>query len=406
MPLGKDPPSQERTPAGRSPDAAARPPLALHFDRVLRSLLSGSSLLSEPNALVTVPQRILAVKVHGMGDAVMVRSIIGHLFRRHSNLEIGVLVGPATREVMSLGTTFTIHEYQQRTLSVRSGLAMLREIRGRRYAAILNFEQGSLAGTAFLRATGIPVRIGFVPITGEAKAPFLTHPIRLRDEDSMWQSFQRLLRIVDPQCPELRSTQALPVSIETDRWIRNWMDERALDGHRWVALHLGPVPSFRRWPIERFVNLAERLLAKNSEVVIALTGQSSEKPLIDEFKRHFSGLAIDGTGLGTLERTAALLRLCDLVVSNDTGVMHLAAAMGAPTVGIMGPEVPRRYAPVGRCATAIYKTAATCSPCIDIYRLRVPLSCSNSQQSRCLLDVTVDAVLNAAKSQVEEGWLN
>lgn len=343
-----------------------------------------------------------------MGDAVMVRSIIEHLFRRHSNIEIGVLVGPATREVMSVGGTFNVHEYKQETLNIRTALTTLREIRGRRYDAILNFEQGSLVGTAFLRATGIPVRVGFIPISGEAKAAFLTHPIRFRNEDSMWQSFLRLLWIVDPYSSQIPSTEPLPVSGETDGWIRNWMAQRAQGNPPWVALHLGcgSAQPFKQWPIERFASLAERLLAENSQVVIVLTGQPFEKRLIDQFNLRYSGLAVDGTSLGTLERTAALLRLCDLVVSNDTGVMHLAAAMGTPTVGIMGPEVPGRYGPVGPRSTAIYNTTVACSPCIDIYRLRVPSSCSNSQQIRCLRDVTVDAVFNAAKSLVEGGWLN
>jgi ADP-heptose:LPS heptosyltransferase len=343
-----------------------------------------------------------------MGDAVMVRSIIEHLCDYHPDVEIGVLVGSATREVMTLGRRFNVHVYRQGSMNPRSALGMIREIRRRRYDAILNFEQGSLAGTAVLMASGIPIRGGFVPIFGKAKAAFLTHPIRFRSEDSMWQSFLRLLRLVDPNCSEPRSTQPLPVSCEADGWIRNWMSENAKGDRPWVALHLGcgPAQSFRRWRIDRFVELGERLLAKDRRMIVVLTGQPFEKQLVDEFRSQYPGLAVDATHLATLERTAALLQLCDLVVSNDTGVMHLAAAMGAPTVGIMGPNVPKWYAPVGPRAAAVYTTTVECSPCIDIYRLQVPTSCSNCEHARCLSDVTVDSVFNTAGSLVERGWLN
>jgi hypothetical protein len=83
--------------------------------------------------------------------------------------------------------------------------------------------------------------------------------------------------------------------------------------------------------VDRFVQLAERIRGFGAETSIILTGLAPERPLIHEFMDKYSGYAVDASESGSLEKTAALLRRCDLIVSNDTGIMHLAAAMGTPT---------------------------------------------------------------------------
>ena len=94
-------------------------------------------------------------------------------------------------------------------------------------------------------------------------------------------------------------------------------------------------------------------------------------------------------------KAAALLAECDLLVSNDTGIMHLGAAMGAPTVGIFGPVSPQRWAPIGPHATAVSANGVECSPCAETYLLRDPADCANPDRMRCLREVSVDMVLEA-----------
>ena len=138
---------------------------------------------------------------------------------------------------------------------------------------------------------------------------------------------------------------------------------------------------------------------------IILTGLAPEQPLIHEFMDKYSGYAVDASESGSLEKTAALLRRCDLLVSNDTGIMHLAAAMGTPTVGLFGPTSPRCWAPIGSRATYVYDTKVACSPCINLYANCRPLECANPEKSRCMLDITVDSVLTAARRVIAGGWL-
>ena len=285
----------------------------------------------------------------------MVRSILEHFRRRHPDVDIGVLAGPANRDVLTTGSNYQLHQYDQRTLSAGTIMRTLADIRKRRYEAVIDFEQGSLAGAAFVRATGIPVRAGFLPLSSSAKAALLTHPIRFREEDSMWVSFIRLMRIVDRDFPEAISTMPLPVDDDTRRSMREWMRSKASESARSeVVFHLGSGQRhYKRWPVERFIALAERLRLQKPGLLIVLTGQPFERPLAEHFIAKYSGPVVDATGLGSIAKAAALLAECDLLVSNDTGIMHLGAAMGAPTVGIFGPVSPRRWAPVGPHATAV-----------------------------------------------------
>lgn len=352
-----------------------------------------------------VPQRLLVVKVFGMGDGVLVRSLIEHLKARNPGLEIGVLLGPATRELLTLGGDFWIHEYIQRKLTPRTAFHSLKEIRRLHYDAILNFEQASTAGSAFLAATGIPLRVGFLPTVESPKGRFLSHGERFQEGRSMWQSFVGLAQMIDPGLPDAVMPVPLKCGADAKRWAQEWLTPH-LPRRPAIAIHLGSQDlEFRRWPLERFVRFAERVRALGLEPSIILTGTAPERPLIRRFIDQYSGHAADASHSGSLEKTAALLERCQLLVSNDTGIMHLAAAMGTPTVGLFGPNSPRYWAPIGPRATSVYDTKVACSPCLNLYANRWPLECANPEKSRCMLDIGVDSVLNAARRVIIGAWL-
>lgn len=378
--------------------APGRPALTALCERVLLRILRRNSLAAFASPLRALPRRLLAVKVHGLGDSVMVRSILGHFHRRHPEVEIGVLAGPANRYVLATGANFHLHLYDQSRLNLVAILRTLAEIRSRRYQAVLDFEQGSLAGAAFLRAANVPVRAGFVPLNSRAKAAFLTHPLRFCEADSMWTSFIRLMRLIDCDFPETISATQIPIDYETTHWVRAWLRSAAAGPIDNVsAFHLGSGPRhYKRWPVERFITLADRLRLDSPDLLVVLTGQPFERSLIDQFIAGYSGRVVDATALGSIVKVAALLAECDLLVSNDTGIMHLGAAMGTPTVGIFGPVSPHRWAPVGPYTASVAAAGVPCSPCAETYRLIDPPDCANPERMRCLREVSVEMVLAAA----------
>jgi ADP-heptose:LPS heptosyltransferase len=138
-------------------------------------------------------------------------------------------------------------------------------------------------------------------------------------------------------------------------------------------------------------------------MTVLLTGRGEESGLIGEFSRSYAGRSIDVSGFESVSEIAAILRRCDLVISNDSGIMHLGAAMGAPTVGLFGPSTPQQWAPRGPRASFVCARGIPCSPCMRVYRGPAPTACANPIQLQCLLAIDVDEVLQAVQ-RVTARW--
>jgi len=143
--------------------------------------------------------------------------------------------------------------------------------------------------------------------------------------------------------------------------------------------------SAKRWPPERYAHVADRLVDA-FQVDVLIFGSREERPMAEAIARAMRHAPKVLSGETTLAELAALLECCRLFITNDSGPMHLAAAVGTKTLAIFGPTDERTTAPVG-AHTRVIKRPVSCSPCL----LReCPLD------HRCMTGVTVDAVYQAA----------
>lgn len=362
-------------------------PVHAAFEKLV-GILSPLFPVPEGKPLVDPPRKILVLKFGGVGEAVLARSLVEHLRRRNPVMDFDFLVEDRTMEAMTSGTACKVISYNPRKEGLNRAIKTVRQIRSRTYDAVLDFEPHSTLTAGFMRATSIPARIGLVAPEPSPRSRFLTHPVQLREDESMWKAFVRMGHILDPELPETLTTIPLPCSAESERSLDEWWAREIGNDKesRVVAMHVGVGPSaqYRRWPIERFVHFATAMLTFRKNLIVILTGGASEQPLIDAFKSSFGGRTVDASALGRLESTAALLRRCDLLVSGDTGIMHLGAAMGTPTVGLFGPNTPKCWGPVGACATWVYPTRQPSSPCINSYKRRIPERCTATVESACM----------------------
>jgi ADP-heptose:LPS heptosyltransferase len=123
------------------------------------------------------------------------------------------------------------------------------------------------------------------------------------------------------------------------------------DDGRWVAFHVGSPIAEKRWISLRFATLASRMTDAGYRVV--LVGSLAETPLSDAVRRDASCPVWDVTGKTAFGVTAALLARCLAFVGNDSAPMHLAAAVGTPTVGLFFASDPERFGPRGPCVRAV-----------------------------------------------------
>ena len=145
--------------------------------------------------------------------------------------------------------------------------------------------------------------------------------------------------------------------------------------------------SAKCWPPERFAAVADRLI-KEFDADVILFGTTAETPVSSAIASAMRQRPVDLTGATTIAELPAVLSRCQLFLGNDSGAMHVAAAVGLPVVAVFGPTDPRGTAPVTlRCT--IVQEKPYCSPC---FLRRCPTD------HRCMTKVTPDAVVAAARS--------
>jgi heptosyltransferase-2 len=203
---------------------------------------------------------------------------------------------------------------------------------------------------------GIPERTGFV---GEARY-FLLNDLR-HGERRLPRMVDRCAALALPAAAKLPRDWPMPELKVAHAEIDTWRRERGFagDGRPAVALAPGAVGPSKRWPASAYAALTRRLIAEGLNVWVI--GGPEEKALAGEIIAGTTAHDLTGNDL----RNAILaLATAALAVSNDSGLLHVAAALGTPTVGIFGPTSPWHWAPLNPLAATI-ETASKldCQPC-------------------------------------------
>ena len=153
----------------------------------------------------------------------------------------------------------------------------------------------------------------------------------------------------------------------------------------YACIHAGARMRSRRWPAERFAQVADGLAARGWRIV--LTGGPDEYAIAADVRRHMAAPALDLCGRTTLGALALLVSHSALLVSNDTALSHVAAATGTPSVIVCSGADPERWAPLDRARHRVMAAPAPCRPCgFETCPIGHP----------CALDVSAAQVLEAA----------
>jgi len=174
------------------------------------------------------------------------------------------------------------------------------------------------------------------------------------------------------------------VPSETQTWARGFFSEIGIDISRpIVAIHPGsPVP-LKRWPAERFAKLADILIERKTQVLFL--GGIDEKRLVEEIQSQMRHNSVNIAGRTNLQQLGAVLQNCHLFIGNDSGPMHIAAAVGTRVIGLFGPSSPQRFGPFGDNCTAIRKEP-DCPPCMKN-------DCRLGEEG-CIVEISVEDVLD------------
>jgi heptosyltransferase-2 len=302
---------------------------------------------------------ILLVPYMWIGDFVRCHSVVRVLNARFPDRPVDVLTNPLTAPLLDYMPGVrrgVISDLPRNRLALRRQRALAERLRREGYGTALVMPRTWKSALAPFLA-GIPERIGFV---GEVRFGLLN--------DARWGE-RALERMID-RCAALALPRgaALPPEWPEPRLLvpaeeaAAWRARRGLDDERpVVALCPGAVGPSKRWPDTAFGEVARRLAGQGFAVWVL--GSPEEHPLAEAIIAGAGPHARNLTGRDLRDAVLAL-RSAQAAICNDSGLLHVAAAIGTPAIGIFGPTSPRLWAPLNPLAAVVEtRTTVPCRPC-------------------------------------------
>lgn len=342
------------------------------------------------------PTKILVRATNWIGDAVMSLPALEALRARYPAAEIVVLAKPWVSELYSHHTAVSrrmVYDPDGEHRGTRGFWRLVQALRSEQFDAALLF-QNAFHAAWMARCARIPVRIGYAR---DSRGSLLTDAVAVPPAPAYGHEanyyLQLLLRAgwIEKFAPVQDIRLILTESEKT--WAAQHLDSLGLRGPRFLV-GLGPGASFgpaKRWLPERYADLADRLIgALHADVLIF--GSREERPLAEAIAREMKHTPTILAGETTLRQWMALLARCRLIVSNDSGPMHLATALGLPLVAIFGSTNARATGPISPRARIVRRQVA-CSPC-GLRKCPIDF--------RCMMGVTVDNVYRTALELVKD----
>lgn len=365
-------------------------PLALVASRVYRvadMLVRGRPQRAMPDA--NSVERILAVKLWGIGSLVQALPSFRALQARFPNARLDLLTIRGNQRLFDGQNLFE----RIWTLDVSSSQRFLPEVyklwrtlRRERYDLLLNFEGYASFSAILSSMSGAQCTVGY----GTRKIRHATLETPFRQGTHIAEVYADLTQAVGAVPESL--TPRLRITPEGETFRAGWRSQFGVGADEPVIgmnINAGPISLARRWPAERYVALGKRLAAELGTRIV-LIGSPDESAAVGPVAQAIGPVAVDLSGKSSLAQLLGLMTDLDLLVTNDSGPLHLAVATGTPTVSFFGPETPILYGPRGPEHEVLY-LGLPCSPCLTFSNLKR----TDCDHFSCLRQIEVEQALAA-----------
>ncbi len=330
--------------------------------------------------------RALIIAPQWIGDAVMTEPLLRRLRARGEHLTVGALpwVAPVYRAMPQVDEVIEF-PFQHGGLQFKARRSIAKRVEGQFDTAYVLPNSLKSALLPFLAS--IPKRIGYL---GEARVGLLTHRLKNpKDKPPMVAFYSALSGEKEGLVHDRPSLRLPPAQVDAALAALG-----LLAGGYWVFAPGAEYGPAKRWPPIHFAKLAASL-----EAPVVLLGSAKEAALCDEIGGAAgAGRCINLAGKTSLTQAFALIAAARAMISNDSGLMHVAAALGVPQVAVFGSSSPLHTPPLSDRAIVLwlkqdpgYQPPLDCSPC---FQRECPLG-----HTRCLFDLAPQAVIAALARQ-------
>lgn len=348
---------------------------------------------------------ILIINPFGIGDVLFSTALIEAIGRQVEGSHIGFLCNRRTEGLLKnnplVDWVFVFEKDEYRNLwkeskvkCIRKFVSLLKEVKDKKFDTVFDLSLSRQFGF-FMWVAGIPKRIGF---NYRNRGIFLTDKVDIKGyhDKHIVEYYLDLLRLAN-----LNPTANYLMLYVTDcdkKWAKDFLTAHEVKDEDLV---IGIVPgggaswgkdaAVKHWRKEGFMEVADKLIERHNAKVIIL-GDKNEADTCEKVENGMRNKPIMACGETTLLQFAALIGMCDLVIANDGGPLHVAVAMGAKTVGIFGPVDERVYGqyPLNE-RHKIVKGNLECQPCYRNFKLK------DCDIRRCLDEITVEDVLGVVE---------
>ena len=300
------------------------------------------------------PGRVCIIKPSALGDVANAFPALGSLRRLWPGAEITWVINSGLRGLVDGHPWIDrVLAYDRRRAGLTpTGLAtigrFLRDLRRGRFDLAIDL-QGLLRSGMMTAATGAHIRVG-LDDAREGATWFYTHRVRPPGTIDQAHAVDRMLAVAAAFGADVEQPGFQVAVSEDDRaWAKQAL---AQVGRPRLALNLGARWETKRWPPEHFAELARRAVASRGAGLFAV-GAPEDRPLVESLARQLDPTpVVDLCGRTTLPQLAALFEEADVVLSNDTGPLHLAVAVHARVVGVYTCTSPSLNGPYGPLSVA------------------------------------------------------
>lgn len=334
-------------------------------------------------------KKLLIRAPNWVGDGVMSLPAIEAIHRNFAQAEIKILAKPWVADLFREnedGKAIFLYQSPGSHQGIRGRWKLGKEIQKEAIDLGILFPNSFDSALVFFLA-GIPIRAGY---NTDGRRIFLTHPVpvdaglKKRHQVDYYLHLVRSLGMETfGSIPRLR-----PKASAKETALKKAAAMGLGSDQNWVGISPGAAyGSAKEWFPERYGELADRL-AKRLDAQVLMLGSSREKEVGERVSRQAQIPIADLSGKTNLGEAMVLISRCRVFVTNDSGLMHVAAALGVPTVAIFGSTDPERTGPLGEACRVIQKPL----PCAPCFKTQCPTG-----DRRCMDLIAVDEVFSVVE---------
>jgi heptosyltransferase III len=342
-------------------------------------------------------RRALVIKLRHHGDVLLASPVLTALKAHAPRLEIDALVYAETAEMLSLHPALSrLHIIDRKTPSrdgplaaLRAELALLGTLRERRYDIVIHLTEHN-RGAWLCRL--LRPQWSVAPTRGKYNRWYrnsfstLYTIVRYNRRHTVEAHLDALRQLgIDPS-PETRKLVLIPGK-DAEAAVAERLTRAGLAAGSFLHVHPGSRWMFKAWPVERMRGLLTRLLERGEQIVLTGAPTQEERAYLQELCAGLTNGVLNLGGQLSLKELAALVANAKLFVGVDSAPMHIAAAMGTPTVALFGPSSVLEWGP-WQVPHRVVTQGLSCQPCMRA-------GCGDSGLSDCLLTLSVERVERA-----------